>query len=60
MTSTDKPLTQTEMDAVLNPNDLSGNQIKAMKALDDKNIDELEMEAALRQALVAYESAKNG
>ena len=60
MTSTDKPLTQTEMDAVLNPNDLSGNEIKAMKALDDKNVDELEMEEALRQALIAYESAKNG
>lgn len=33
-------VTQEEIDLLLNPDDFSGRQRKAMNAIDDKNIDE--------------------
>ena len=52
------PPTQSEVDALLDPDILSGRQIAVLKKMDEKNVDTGDLEAALAGFLVAYEAAK--
>lgn len=51
------PPTQAEMDAALNPDDLSGAQIRALKKLDEKNLDTDDFAEILAAGLAAYHKA---
>lgn len=57
---TNTPPTQAEMDDALNPDVFSGSQRKALKKMDEKNVDADDLSEALKGALTAYENAKNG
>ena len=52
--------TQAEMDATLNPDVLSGAQIRALKKLDEKNLDTEDFAEILAAGLAAYQKAADG
>lgn len=54
------PPSQSEMDAALNPDVLSGAQIRALKKLDEKNVDTEDLEQAILGALATYEAISDG
>ncbi len=54
------PPSQSEMDAVLDPDVLSGAQIKVLKKLDEKNVDTEDLEQAILGALATYEAISDG
>lgn len=57
---TGTPPTKAEMDAALNPDVLSGAQIRALKKLDEKNVDTEDLEQAILGALATYEAISDG
>ena len=57
---TGTPPTKAEMDAALNPDVLSGAQIKVLKTLDEKNVDTEDLEQAILGALATYERISDG
>ena len=59
MTETATPPTQAEMDAALDPEVLSNAQIRALKKLDEKNVDQEDLANALQTALAKYKAAVN-
>ena len=52
-------ITQAEMDAALDPDVLSGAQIRALKKLDEKNLDTDDLAEILAAGLAAYQKAAN-
>lgn len=54
------PPTQAEMDAALDPDILSGAQIRAIKKLDEKNVDTDDLASAILGALATYEAVSDG
>lgn len=61
MSELDKtPPTPAEMDAVLDPEILAGAQIKALKKLDEKNVDTDDLATAILGALAKYEAVSDG
>lgn len=52
------PPTQAEVDAALDPDVLSGAHIRALKKLDEKNVDMEDLEDIFEGFLTAYEAAK--
>ena len=51
-------VTQAEMDAALNPEIFSGAELRALKKLDEKNVDAADLTAMLEMALIAYQRGK--
>lgn len=54
----DATTTQAAMDEALNPDTFSGAEMRALKALDAKNLDTADLASMLQQALAAYQRGK--
>lgn len=55
----DKPAPSAEeVEALLNPDFMSGSQIKALKAMDEKNVDREDLAQLLAFFMSSYQSAK--
>ncbi len=54
-----QPIEQSEMDAALNPENFSGAELRALKKLDEKNVDVADLTAMFELALLAYQRGKN-
>lgn len=51
---------QAEVDALLDPETLSGKQIAILRKLDEKNLDQDDLAILMQQMLDSYNAAKQG
>lgn len=50
---------QAEIDALLNPDNMSGKQLEALRKMDEKNVDREDLGVLMAGMLDAYNAAKN-